>query len=192
MKARLIQTTVMLVALGAASLFAGPPKKQPIGRYVSLWTNSPFTVKPDEEPPEEVPNALEDYVLTGVSKLPEGYFVVLMNKKKREERVRIAPNDPNDAGFEVVKVTQDPYDYMKTEVEIAVGGGKTGLVTYEEKYLALKTPAPQKKPTPNQTSSTRRPTPTIPGMKPGTTPTRTSSTGSSPRVRRVPTPPSRR
>jgi hypothetical protein len=188
----MIQTTVMLVALGAAGVFAAPPKKQPIGRYVSLWTNSPFTVKPDPVVPEEAPNALEDYVLTGVSKLPEGYFVVLMNKKKREERIRIAPNDQNEAGFKVVKVTQDPYDYMKTEVEISVGGGKTGLVTYEEKYLALKTPAPQRQPTNKPNSSSGRPTPTIPGMKPGTTPTRPTSTGSSPRVRRVPTPPSRR
>ena len=140
-----------MTILGAGFLSAGAPKKQPIGRYVSLWTNSPFTVKPEVEAPEEIPNALEDYVLTGVSKLPEGYFVVLMNKKQRDERIRIAPNDYNAAGFKVVNVKQDPYDYMKTEVEIAVGGGRTGTVTYEEKYLALKAPSPQqKKPTPGR------------------------------------------
>ena len=172
----------MVAMLGVGCLAAGAPKKQPIGRYVSLWTNSPFTVKPEIEAPEELPNALEDYVLTGVSKLPDGYFVVLMNKKKRDERIRIAPNDHNAAGFKVVNVKQDPYDYMKTEVEISVGGGRTGVVTYEEKFLAVKTAAPQKKPTP------ARPTPTAPRPPTSVNP---SVKKPAPRVRRVPTPPTR-
>ena len=183
MRTRRIGMTLLVTALGAGVLGAAPPKKQPIGRYVSLWTNSPFTVKPEIVKAEEAPNALEDYVLTGVSKLPEGYFVVLMNKKKRDERIRIAPNDHNSAGFKVVKVTQDPYDYKQTEVEIAVGGGKTGVVTYDEKYLALKTPTPQKKPTTGGKPTSSGGRPPMPG---------TGDSRGRTQVRRVPTPPTKR
>lgn len=182
MISRNIATGLLVAALGAGCLSARPPKKRPFTSYTSLWTNSPFTVKPEPTPDEPVADALEDYVLTGVSKLPEGYFVVLMNKKERDKRIRIAPNEQNAEGFKVVNVKQDPYDYMKTVVEIAVGGGKTGVVTYEEKFLALKTPAPQRKPA----TPARQALP--PGVKPPTNNTRTATP---PRVRRVPTPPKR-
>lgn len=176
--------TLLVLGLGIGTLAAAPPRKQPIGRYATLWTKSPFTVKPPPPVKEELPDALEDYVLTGVSKLPEGYFVVLMNKKKRDERIRLAPGDHNAAGFKVVKVTQDPYDYKLTEVEISVNGSpRTGTVTYDEKLLAVKTPSPASKASSSgkKTSSGQK-TPQVPGMK-----SKTPTTGG-PRVRRLPTP----
>ena len=42
--------------------------------------------------------------MTGVSRLPEGYFVVLMNKKKRDEWISIIPGETNPRGFKVESV----------------------------------------------------------------------------------------
>lgn len=174
---------------------ADVPRKKPVGSYSKLWSQSPFTVPPPPpDPGEEGPGALDDYVLTGVSKLPEGYFVSLMNKKKREDRITIIPGQPNAGGYKVMSVVQDPIDYKATKVKISIGGmsGETGTVTYDEKYLALKrAPVAAKKPTgkPGTPQVPRPGTPAKPTAKP-TTPS-SSSPNRTPRVRRVPTPPKR-
>ena len=85
MKTLISNPVVLLLALiGLAS--ADLPKKPPITKYASLWTNSPFTAKPP--PPEAGPevNPLDDYALIGVSSLGvKNYLVTLINKKKPDE-----------------------------------------------------------------------------------------------------------
>lgn len=180
----ILLTLISLVMLVPAS--ADVPKKQALGRYSRLWSKSPFTVPPAKEDQGPVVSALEDYVLTGVSKLPDGYFVVLMDKKKRE-RVAIIPGEQNSKGFEVVSVIQDPIDYKATQVRIKVRN-ETGLVGYDEKFLALKKPVASGKKPPTK-PGTR---PAIPGQKPSIRPTgSTKKPAGTPRVRRVPTPPKR-
>ena len=176
---------------------ADTPKKQPIGRYSVLWSKSPFTTPPEKDGGEQLPSRLDDYVLTGVNKLPHGYFVSLMDKKKRNHRIAIIPGEPNSDGFKVVSVIQDPLDYKATKVRISVGG-ETGMVEYDEKFLLLKkTMVASKKPTKpgarpvHGARPTAKKPSTIPGLntKRPTTPPGTSSR--TPRVRRVPTPPKR-
>jgi hypothetical protein len=178
-----------LLCLGIFSpLGADIPKKQVIGRYSKLWSKSPFTTPPVVEVGEPGPGALDDYVLTGVSKLPAGYFVVLMDKKKRDKRVTIIPGEINSQGFKVVSVIQDPIDYKATQVRISVRG-ETGMIGYDEKFLALKKGLVAAKKPPVKPGT--RP----PGVRPPTThkptTTRKPSRGRTPRVRRVPTPPKR-
>ena len=185
--AYILVPAVLLGLLG--SLGAATPKKKPVGSYSTLWSKSPFTVPPLVEVDDEGPGVLEDYVLTGVSKLPDGYFVTLMDKKKRENRVAIIPGEVNSLGFKVVSVVQDPIKYMETKVKISVGG-ETGTIGYDEKFLPLKKIAvAAKKPAPKKPGA--RPTrgrPPVPGVKTQRPPT---SGANKPRVRRVPTPPSR-
>ena len=192
----LVFPLVFLVMHPAAG--ADTPKKQPIGRYSSLWSKSPFTTPPVKEEGEAPPGRLDDYVLTGVSKLPSGYFVSLMNKKKRDDRIMIMPGEANPEGFKVLSVVQDqdPIKFKETIVRISVDG-ETGAVGYDEKFLVLKKAAVvAKKPVkPGAPHSGRHRTPTpkpkIPGLtnkKPPTPPSGGSSR--SPRVRRV-TPPKR-
>ncbi|NIP92226.1 MAG: hypothetical protein GWO24_01625, partial [Akkermansiaceae bacterium] len=82
-------------------------------------------------------NPLEDYTLAGVCEMKGGWYVVLMNKQKREERIRIKPNEKNEKNFKVAKV-ENGSSYLDTKVEIQMPGGKTGWVEYDKKFIVLK------------------------------------------------------
>jgi hypothetical protein len=106
------------------------PRKQPLGRYSKLWLTSPFTVKPVEEPKEAPPSALDDYTLAGVAQVKDGWFVVLMNKKKRDERVRLRPGEANPQGFKVMNVTHgDGYKETKVRSSLAGAAAGSGMTT---------------------------------------------------------------
>ena len=112
------------------------------------------------------------------------YLAVLMNKKERDKRIRLHPGEKNEQGFEVVKVDRGS-SYMDTRVEIKNRSGKIGAVEYDKKFIVLKKATPRapagKKPTVKPTVK-----PTTPAKRPPT-----PSTGGKPRVRRIPSPPSR-
>jgi len=192
MTTKKIPAFLLAAAVFAASLpvagGAGVPRKQPVGRYAALWNDSPFTVKPVEEGPKE-PEAhpVDDYTLAGVAEMDGGWFVVLMNKKKRDDRVRIKPGVPNEQGFQVTNVKFGD-GYKDTQVEVMAGGRKT-WVAYEDKFLVLQRPPAAgggKKPAP---AAVKRPP-----AKPATPQqVRKESRSSSrsrrpPRIRRIPTP----
>ncbi|MBB79987.1 MAG: hypothetical protein CMN02_03120 [Roseibacillus sp.] len=178
---------ILVLPLGAQV-----PKKQPLGRYSELWTKSAFTIPPIKEVVEiEEENPLEEYTLAGACEVEGGWFVVLINKKERDKRIRLHPGEKNEEGFEVVKVDRGS-SYMDTRVEIKNRSGKIGAVEYDEKFIVLKKATPRapagKQPTvkPGQKPTTpQRPTTT--SKRPSTS----SSSGGKPRVRRIPSPPSR-
>ncbi len=168
-----------LTGLAAADL----PKKAPISRYSSLWTNSPFTSKPP--PPEAGPenNPLDDYALIGVSPISgnNGYRVTLINKKKPDERITV-DSDKTVSGFKILGVTRKPGDPLGTVVSMS-SGSMTGTVSFDEKLLtvaAAKAPpqaAPQVAP------------PQVPGQPPQPTPPGQPQPLRQPRPRVVPPPP---
>ena len=186
-RTRLLLLLLVGIAL-SLPLGAQVPKKQPLGRYSELWTKSAFTIPPLKEVVEvEEENPLDEYTLAGACEVQGGWFVVLINKKERDKRIRLHPGEKNDQGFEVVKVDRGS-SYMDTRVEIKNRSGKIGAVEYDKKFIVLKkaTPrAPAGKPT---AKPTVKPTvkPSTPAKRPPT-----PSTGGKPRVRRIPSPPSR-
>ena len=58
------------------------PDKRPNNDYEILWTDSPFTSKRIDNPP----NPVADYTLAGLGQLEDGWFVVLLHKKDRTKR----------------------------------------------------------------------------------------------------------
>ena len=53
---RVFLVVVVVLSGAVRGWSAGVPRKQPVGRYAKLWTDSPFTVKPvveEEEVSEE-------------------------------------------------------------------------------------------------------------------------------------------
>lgn len=186
---RRLSLGVLMTAL-VMPTFADVPKKRSLGTYSQLWKKSMFTVPPEvEEKPKEEKNPLEEYTLAGVSQMKGGWFVVLINKKKRDDRVKIHPNEANTLGFEVVSV-EDGTHFLETRVEIKTRGNKTGWVEYDKKFIALKKAAPKPAPRGGKgnpgRSGQRPPIPSATsGNKSG------SGTSSRGRVRRVPTPPSK-
>ncbi len=185
-----------LFAVAVLPAFSEVPTKTPLARYSELWTRSAFTVPPP--PPEveaEEDNPLDEYTLAGTCEVKGGWFVVLINKKERDKRIRLRPEEENDQGFEVVSVDRGK-GFMDTKVEIKNRSGKIGTVEYDKKFIVLKKATPKapagKKPTSKPTSkpgqrpsSSRGPTP------PSRPSSRPSPSAGKPRVRRIPNPPTR-
>ncbi|MAT45898.1 MAG: hypothetical protein CMO35_00535 [Verrucomicrobiaceae bacterium] len=181
---------VLCLMCGAGEGHGDVPKKPVLSRYSELWTNSAFTIPPAKEVVEvEEDNPLDEYTLAGTCEVEGGWFVVLINKKERDKRIRLHPGEKNDEGFEVVKVERGA-SYMDTRVEIKNRSGKIGSVEYDKKFIVLKKATPRapvgKKPVvkPGQKPPTSR-APT-PSARPSS-----SSSASKPRVRRIPSPPKR-
>ena len=140
----------------------------------------------------EEENPLEEYTLAGAGKLKGGWFVVLMHKKDRE-RVRLSPGKESEEGFEVVNV-QRGKSYMDTKVEIKTRSGKTGTVEYDKKFIVLRKATP-KAPVKGAKPAVRPPgqktsSPPVPGRS-GKPATARPPSPTKPRVRRIPSPPSR-
>lgn len=131
--------------LGIASIVsAGAPTQPTLTRYSKLWINSVFTTKPDQITPDLV-NPLEDYALGGISKLEDGYYAILLNKKKPEDKIVIYPGQKNE--FEVVDVKW-PTDSWRDAVVTIKTGSTTGTVAFDDKLLTVKT-APTQAPQAN-------------------------------------------
>ena len=136
MKSPLSNPVLLLLALAGLAA-ADLPKKAPISRYTSLWTNSPFTSKPPPPGPGEVADPLGDYALIGVSPITgnDGYRVTLINKKKPDERITVDSNK-TVGGFKILGVTRKPGDPLGTVVRMS-SGTTTGTVAFDEKLLTV-------------------------------------------------------
>lgn len=141
MKSPLSNPVLLLLALTGLAA-ADLPKKAPISRYTSLWTNSPFTSKPPPPGPGEVADPLGDYALIGVSPITgnDGYRVTLINKKKPDERITVDSNK-TVGGFKILGVTRKPGDPLGTVVRMS-SGTTTGTVAFDEKLLTVVAKAP--------------------------------------------------
>jgi hypothetical protein len=177
LKSLVFNPVLLLLALTGVAA-ADLPKKAPLSRYSSLWTNSPFTSKPP--PPEAGPenNPLDDYALIGVSPINDnnGYRVTLINKKKPDERITV-DSDETVSGFKILGVTRKPGDPLGTVVRMS-SGSMTGTVSFEENLLtvaAAKAP-PQAAP------------PQVPGQPPQPVPPGQAQPLRQPRPRVVPPP----
>lgn len=124
----------------AALASAGAPTQPTLTRYSKLWVNSVFTTKP--EIVANNVNPLEDYALGGISKLEDGYYAILLNRKKPDEKVVIYPGEKND--FEVLDVKW-PTGSWRDAVVTVRNGKNSGVVKFEDKLLTVKT-APAKAP----------------------------------------------
>lgn len=168
----LLLLATALSGLAAADL----PRKAPLTKYSSLWTDSPFTSKPP--PPEQVAaaNPLEDYALAGVSPIPDGYQVTLLNRKDPKERITVRTGKPSE-GFKILDVNRKPGDPLGTVVRMS-SGNVTGTVAFDESLLTLEAPPPPKPAQPQLP----------PGIRPGTQPQPGQAAPRQPRPRVVPPP----
>ncbi|MFC7336313.1 hypothetical protein ACFQY0_03920 [Haloferula chungangensis] len=165
--------TLISLWLGAASILsAGAPTQPTLTRYSKLWINSVFTTKPDPVT-IEAQNPLEDYALGGISKLEDGYYAILLNKKKPEDKVVIYPGQKNE--FEVLDVKW-PSGSWRDAVVTVRSGSTTGTVEFDDKLLTVK---PTQVATPKGPSKSA-PKPTVNGAKPTS-----SSSNRTPRPRVV-------
>lgn len=121
---------------------ADVPQKVALTRYIQLWSDSPFTRKPIVEPEKES-TPLDDYALGGVSPVEGGYFVILLNRKKPDEKVIIQPGQPSE--FRVMEVRPGDTGPLSTTVLVGAGS-KSKLLNFDEKLLTLKGPPAGGKP----------------------------------------------
>ena len=126
-----------LLMLMPLPLLASAPKKPVQNKYAALWVSSPFTTPAPPPPIVEAPKVdpLADWSLGGVTKFPEGYFVILLNKKKPEEKVTIQPGMQSE--FKVLEVVDGGMDYTATTVKLQHGSSQ-GVVSFDKKLLVVK------------------------------------------------------
>jgi hypothetical protein len=156
--------TLLFLFLLPLPLLADAPKKPLPSRYNSLHASSPFTTPaPPVIDNTPVVNPLEDWALGGVTKFPDGYFVILLNKKKPEEKKVIQPGMHSE--FEVLEVSDGGMDYSETTVKLRYGSSQ-GTVSFDKKMLTVKSPSQ------NPAQEGQQPgQPVIPGGSPGGSPT---------------------
>lgn len=167
---------LLLVLTGA--VMADLPKKAPLSRYSTLWTNSPFTSKPPPPDPAAAVNLLDDYALIGVSPIGgTSYRVTLIHKKKPEERITVDSDKTSKDGFKILEVIRKAGDPLGTTVRMN-SGTTTGVVAFDSKLLTIAAPpkAPVAPPQPGQ--------PPVPGQ-----PVDPNQPIRQPRPRVVPPPP---
>lgn len=168
---------ILLVALALTGWVAADlPRKAPITKYTRLWTDSPFTSKPPPTEAGPAANPLGDYTLAGVSPVPGGYRVTLLNKKKPDERI-IVEGDEETEGFKILEVIHKSGDPLATVVKMK-SGSVTGTVAFDDKFLTL-APPPAAKTTPQGQP---------PGVRPGQQPQTGQPSVRQPRPRVVPPP----
>lgn len=131
--------TLLILTFIPTILFAAAPKKPLPSRYAALYNSSPFTT-PAPPPINQMAmiNPLDDWALGGVSKFPDGYFVILLNKKRPDEKVIIQPGSASE--YEVIEVVDGGRDYTGTQVKLRYQKNIIGTVTFDQKLLSVKSP----------------------------------------------------
>ena len=128
--------SIVLIALLALPVMAAAPKKPANSKYSELWLDSPFKINSETiimDTPTEDP--FKDWALGGVTKFPDGYFVILLHKKNLDERLVIQPGQVSD--WKVLEVNDCAMNYRSTTVKMMHGSAQ-GLIGYDEKMLTLK------------------------------------------------------
>lgn len=133
-----IPSILALVIASGAVVSADPPRQMPVTRYTPLWSDSPFTTKPPPPTAPEAANPFEGYSLGGVSKLADGYFVVLLNAKDPNENVLIRPGYKSD--WEIVEVDWSKTNWRETKVKLKKGS-TVGTVGFDTANLTVTPPA---------------------------------------------------
>ena len=143
MMKRIAALFLCLLAVASADV----PKKAPYTQYARLWTDSPFTTKPVAGPAGPVSNPLDDYALGGVTQVTGGYSVILLDKKKPDERIRVEPGSSPD--YKVLEVIRKEGYTFNIAVRMSYQGAEK-IVEFDDKLLALKAaPLPKQPPRPN-------------------------------------------
>ena len=151
----LLALTLLPTAASAEDL----PRKAPLGKYAGLWNNSPFTSRPvvEQREPEPEDNPLDDYALTGVSPVADGFRVTLINRNDPTERIVVDSTRATAShDFQILNINRSVGRPLSTTVELT-DGNFTSTIAFEQELLALKPPpaAPQQPPQ------------NVPGINPG-------------------------
>lgn len=135
------QRLLPLICLGLLAVAgADVPAEPNVDKYRSLWENSPFTPKPVTTGPTQV-NILSNYVLLGVSPIPEGYRVTLKNKRQPNDPPIVVKSHRPVNGFSIEEVIFNKNERFGTVVRMAVGAS-VGTVGFDREFLkTLRPPA---------------------------------------------------
>lgn len=129
--------------MGSSS--AEPPRKPDFSQFRTLVQRSPFTIRPASRAFAPTSSLEQEWMLGSIRPDGDSWRVTLINKKDREQRIRLIPGFPTE-GFELLNVKQDLTEPMESEVEIRKGG-QTGRIRYDQKLIQVKSSS-GKKPSP--------------------------------------------
>ena len=124
---------ILLIGGGASIAFAEVPRKLSQAKLRQL---SIFPVAEEKKlvPPPK-PHPADDYTLAGITKVEDGWFVVLLHKKDRSNRIRLSPHDFTTSGFQVISVENATTRDVRVEIE---ADGRRTWVGYDPKVLTVR------------------------------------------------------
>ncbi|GAA5496874.1 hypothetical protein Rhal01_03062 [Rubritalea halochordaticola] len=121
---RKIFNLIMISAFCGYQAKADLPPKPSYKDFAKLTQNSPFGVKKPApvQAPVVAPPANTTLMLTGVTKLADGWSVGVSDKKNPTRGVISLSSNQSVDGISIVKVEQDPDNYRNTKVTVKQGG----------------------------------------------------------------------
>ncbi len=129
-----MKAVLFLLSALALPLLAAPPKEPQRERYTRLWKESPFTEKALPAPAPTAVDPFKGYSLGGVSKLKDGYFVVVLNEQDPGKKILIGPGV--SSGFDVLSVNWSDTHWQDTTVRVKQGT-KTGTLSFDPVQLRI-------------------------------------------------------
>lgn len=128
------------LSLVVSALAAGPPSEVMEERYRPLWNPSPFALgKVVGDSLER--NPIRHYVLGGVSKLEDGYHLILFDRRDPAKRMVIRPG--SDQAIKVEAVSWSRSIPLKTTVLLSEGPHR-GEVGFDRDFERVRRAANRK------------------------------------------------
>jgi len=111
------------------------PKVPPVGRYESIWKNSPFELEaaPDVAVTAKVSFA-KDYALSGMLKQGDETIVYIINRKTRETH-KVTREGAGDSGFKLRSIQGGSSNVREIEATIEKDG-EVARLTYDKTLMA--------------------------------------------------------
>jgi hypothetical protein len=132
--------TILLTSFASGLALAAPPETFRPDRYKDLYLKSAITDPPPPPETVDVPSDLPDWTLVAVGKTREGAPEVRIMNMKDRSRITIPSKAASEAGFAIVNI-ENSRNYLKDSVVTLKKGKIEGDVTFDTKFLVLKTVA---------------------------------------------------
>ena len=132
----MIRVLFILCSLVAAAGADFSGSEDPASRYQKLWEVSPFTSSREVEPVQQ--KRFDKLALGGVSKMEDGYFVVLIDKQDSMKRIVLGPGEESD--FKVLRVDWSNQNWKKTAVVISDGESSGSIEFDSSSFQQTKNP----------------------------------------------------
>ncbi|WP_411825334.1 hypothetical protein [Luteolibacter sp. AS25] len=137
---RFFLTTSISPAFAASQIQAEPPREPDPSDYEVIIDREPFGVSEQKTVKIPPPQVSLDYELQGITRMSDGYLVVIARRERPDQQLILKENSKNINGIEILRVNKDEKNFINTSVSISTPSGQQ-TITYNP--VSLKRPYQQ-------------------------------------------------